>query len=374
MDYRGGRELAKWQWDVIHDPGVVVRMFERDKDVMIVTDRNKNSITIRWQKCTPQLIANKKMLRYDAVCLDDKENVTYYRLINDRGIVASYLENSAEVIQKYSISFDKENWHTLSLSDYQDDCLSCELTSLLGQIVGETGKLVGSYALPAEDIYILVTGEDFDGEEASRIAAGGFLVLELVQVGKVAKFIKGGKILATGGRKVDVPIRVFKQFVQKTAEDAVIDLSAQFLVGFVKNAVNYPEEDGSEVAKRTLLEVKLKDAIVTGMIDYASFDSKTKAAFDCALKMFSRIERKGTCIELGTLGRGMADCAIIFGVRYIFKYMKHTSQYKELVDLLQENRNYDIILEKVSDILSEDAMENFIQTLSENSIQATYGD
>ena len=44
------------------------------------------------------------------------------------------------------------------------------------------------------------------------------------------------------------------------------------------------------------------------------------------------------------------------------------------VDLLQENRNYGIILGKISDILSEDAIENFVQTLSENSIQATYGD
>ena len=54
--------------------------------------------------------------------------------------------------------------------------------------------------------------------------------------------------------------------------------------------------------------------------------------------------------------------------------MKHTSQYKELVDLLQENRNYDIILGKISGILSLEAMENFVQTLLENSIQATYGD
>ena len=36
MDYRNGRSLAKWQWDVIHDPGVVVRIFERDEDGAIV--------------------------------------------------------------------------------------------------------------------------------------------------------------------------------------------------------------------------------------------------------------------------------------------------------------------------------------------------
>ncbi len=35
MDYRHGRELAKWQWDVIHDPGIVVRVFERDEDAAI---------------------------------------------------------------------------------------------------------------------------------------------------------------------------------------------------------------------------------------------------------------------------------------------------------------------------------------------------
>ncbi len=33
MDYtEGASHLAKWQWDVIHDPGVVMRIFERDKD------------------------------------------------------------------------------------------------------------------------------------------------------------------------------------------------------------------------------------------------------------------------------------------------------------------------------------------------------
>jgi hypothetical protein len=35
MDYtRGARHIAKWQWDLMHDPGVVMRVFERDKDAM----------------------------------------------------------------------------------------------------------------------------------------------------------------------------------------------------------------------------------------------------------------------------------------------------------------------------------------------------
>ena len=339
MDYRNGRELAKWQWDVIHDPGVVMRIFERDKDAMIIVDRNKNSITVRWERCMPQLIAGKKLLKYDAVCSDTKENVTYYRLIDDGGIVAHYLDNSVEVIQRYAITFNKKDWHTLALSDYQTDCLSCELTSLLGQMVVGTGKLVGSYALPAENIYILVTGEDFDGEEASRIAAGGFLLLEAVQVGKVAKFIKGGKLLVRGGKKADLSVRVLKQFVKKTAEDAVIDLSAQFLVGFVKNAIAYQEEDGYEIAKRALLDIKLQDAIVAGMIDYASFDSKTKAAFDCALKITSKIESGGISIELNTTMLGVADCFVNLMVSTGFKYLKKTEGYDVFCRTIQEAQN-----------------------------------
>ncbi len=38
MDYtEGATHLGKWQWDLIHDPGVVVRIFERDKDGALAT-------------------------------------------------------------------------------------------------------------------------------------------------------------------------------------------------------------------------------------------------------------------------------------------------------------------------------------------------
>ena len=372
MDYRDGSHLAKWQWDLIHDPGVVVRIFERDKDAMVIVDRNKNTITIRWEKCTPQLLSGKKLLKYDAVCSDSKENVTYYRLINDGGIVAHYFDNSVELIQKYSITLDKKTWHTLALSDYQDDCLSCELISLLGQMVVETGKLIGTYAIPAEDLYILVAGEDFDGEESNRIAAGGFLVLELVQVGKVAKFIKGGKILAQGGREVDISVRVFKQFVKKTAEDAVVDLSAQFLVGFVINAVNHPEEDGNKIAKRALLDVKLQDAIVSGMIDYASLNNKAKMAFDCALKIISKWEGGGISIELNTTMFGFGDCFVSLMVSTGFKWLKGTNQYDVFCRAIQDARNYDIVIGKLSEIITRETVEDFIQALTENGIRNVY--
>jgi hypothetical protein len=36
MDYLNGTHIAKWQWDLMHDPGVVVRVFEKDADAMKV--------------------------------------------------------------------------------------------------------------------------------------------------------------------------------------------------------------------------------------------------------------------------------------------------------------------------------------------------
>jgi hypothetical protein len=34
MDYTDGTHIAKWQWDLIHDPGVILRVFEKDEDAM----------------------------------------------------------------------------------------------------------------------------------------------------------------------------------------------------------------------------------------------------------------------------------------------------------------------------------------------------
>ncbi|MDL2252116.1 hypothetical protein LJC12_04625, partial [Odoribacter sp. OttesenSCG-928-J03] len=61
MDYTDGRHLAKWQWDIIHDPGVVVRVFERNEDGMKIDisalsegnkDKLKKSISILLEKNT----------------------------------------------------------------------------------------------------------------------------------------------------------------------------------------------------------------------------------------------------------------------------------------------------------------------------------
>jgi hypothetical protein len=45
MDYLNGSHIAKWQWDLMHDPGVVVRVFEKDEDAMRKKETERSQIT-----------------------------------------------------------------------------------------------------------------------------------------------------------------------------------------------------------------------------------------------------------------------------------------------------------------------------------------
>jgi hypothetical protein len=49
MDYTAdATHIAKWQWDLIHDPGVILRVFERDEDAEIMQNNAKDILeTIR---------------------------------------------------------------------------------------------------------------------------------------------------------------------------------------------------------------------------------------------------------------------------------------------------------------------------------------
>jgi hypothetical protein len=59
MDYTGGTHIAKWQWDLIHDPGVIVRVFERDRDAMRV---NVLSLSEKHQKSLQLFFIYKRRL------------------------------------------------------------------------------------------------------------------------------------------------------------------------------------------------------------------------------------------------------------------------------------------------------------------------
>ncbi|WP_111307778.1 hypothetical protein [Confluentibacter sediminis] len=81
-------------------------------------------------------------------------------------------------------------------------------------------KAIGTYVLPIEDIKILITGSDFDGEQVSRLQTGGFMIVGVVPGGKVLKPLSKGtgkiwKIVIKNGDKV------FSRSVKELTEETI---------------------------------------------------------------------------------------------------------------------------------------------------------
>ncbi|MFW6247397.1 MAG: hypothetical protein ACOC22_04490 [bacterium] len=132
-------------------------------------------------------------------------------------------------------------------------------------------------------------------------------------------------------------------------------------------AIKHPEADGLDIATSAFSKINTKDAILTGAIDFVTLDNKTKNYLDCALKMLRRFEDGGT-LALSDIKKGTMDCIIIASVRYSFNRLRNTDQVTELVKAISDRQNYDVILNKLSQIVSQDAVDDFVQTLTENGI------
>lgn len=370
MDYAGGTDLWKYQWDLIHNPESIVFAWAQDESEGEMIRNEK--VTGVWKTVNPpQMYEARPKLTYNKIFVpnDDyiKNTHTLIQLVDGSKFLVSPLE-TAEVGYTYQIKppgFDE--WCVVYLSWFEPHCLSCELEFIGKELTKLAGTTVGRYILPIEDGYILITGEDFDGNEASRIAAGGFIVLEVIQVGKVFKLVKGAKILTKTGTAVNVSKRVVKQFAKKVSKDAAIDMSIQFVVNFIDEIIQNPNSDGFDLAASAFAKIDIKDAVVTGMIDFASMDDMTKTSFDCALRFFRQFENDGEASTV-SIEQGLLDCAIIVGVRYSFKKLKGTEQINHLAKAIADAKNYDVIINKLSQIMSADAVEQYIQTLTEYSL------
>ncbi len=51
MDYNGGQEIAKLQWDIMHDPGIVLGVFEKDEDAEYTKNNCKYVFANKLSKC-----------------------------------------------------------------------------------------------------------------------------------------------------------------------------------------------------------------------------------------------------------------------------------------------------------------------------------
>jgi hypothetical protein len=367
MDYSDSTHLFKYQWDYIHDPEMVIAWLEEEDEGALF---KYNWVFID----SPELFRARKALKYiavDAKTFNDW-NGTLYLMEDNKTIFYEgedfQKEWTTEVNTVYKIYIEEINkWTPVYLSDYETNCLSCDLRAIGKEFIKLSGKTVGRYILPAEDFHILVTGENFDGEESSRIAAGGFIILEAIQVGKVYKIIKGAKLLTKGGKTINASKRIIKHFAKEVYREALIDMSVQFFINFVYESVDNPNLNGHDIAAKSFANINTKDALISGIIDYTSINKKTKNYFDCAKNILRRLEDGGTKIEID-LKQGALDCFIILAVRYSFDKLGSKDYINKLINKISESKNYDVILSNLSEILSADAVDKFIIALTENSI------
>lgn len=101
-----------------------------------------------------------------------------------------------------------KRWYKFILPPQQGvDCLSCFLEDFFQEVLVNGGIVLGRYVLPIEDIYIVITGEDFDGVESSRAVAAGFILIDVIPGSSI---IKGIKLVKYGDEVIDATQVVVK--------------------------------------------------------------------------------------------------------------------------------------------------------------------
>ena len=111
MDYRNGTHLAKWQWDLIHDPGVVVRLFERDEDAAKVNeDGFKVQETLRILRLILTKEADYQFKNINVEASDIQIGNNRYKKIRIRSVSeTNNVNNSSNVINFENLNIELSN-------------------------------------------------------------------------------------------------------------------------------------------------------------------------------------------------------------------------------------------------------------------------
>ena len=164
---------------------------------------------------------------------------------------------------------DLNEWFEVDINTFETECLSCDLNYIAAEVTKLAGKTIGRYVLPIEDVYILLEGKDFDGVQANRAVAGGFILIEFIPGGKILKPVTKGlkagtKATVKGTRKIYKLVKGTKVVVGEFADDVLkpvkwIDGEVDEVVEVLQD-VTYANVDGKEV-KGVLQVVKKGDDI-----------------------------------------------------------------------------------------------------------------
>ncbi len=152
-------------------------------------------------------------------------------------------------------------------------------------------------------------------------------------------------------------------------KEAVIDMSAQFLVNFVSLTVSNPKESAEDIALKALNDIDVNNALWSGLISYTSLTNAEQSAFDCAYKMITNFQNANGNSAIVSVGKGSFDCFIIFITRYALKNLKNSSSIKQFAKSISDAKQYDIILNKFSGIITWSNFESFTEELIDNGIK-----
>lgn len=146
-------------------------------------------------------IKNNPHLKYTHIDSDNANRI-YFKMVDGSQVLHAgfkqKLTEAGDLIDKdiydpgnlndtfYYIKLPGEKWAEM-LFDSKN--LGDELRTLFALAGKDLGKNIGRYVLPIEDIKILITGKDFDGQDVSRWKAAGFLFLSVVPGGKALKVV-----------------------------------------------------------------------------------------------------------------------------------------------------------------------------------------
>lgn len=237
------------------------------------------------------------------------------------------------------IPFYLDKHKTLKLSD--------DLSFVNHELNRITGLVIARYVLPIEDMYIIFEGKDFDGEEASRVAAGGFLLLDVVQAGKIFKFVKGFKAvkataLGTEMATSQLRKRVLKSTIKDISKEAALDMSCQFVVYLMNNCIEHPKYTDEELFLSTFSQIDVRGAILGSAISINSFSTKEQELFICVLEFFNSIKDKKE-LNIENVKDGVKDCIIETGINILFQYGSKTDYMQGLFKQFNDEAKQHII-------------------------------
>lgn len=262
---------------MIHNPERVLFAWGQDESEgeMISSDECWEKGRENWTSVTPQKYKAKKKLEYDATCSYIYYSGlyrTYFNITDGNILIVDqvyrnnvYSSAPDDVIDVYHFYISELNeWFEVDINTFETECLSCDLNYIAAEVTKLAGTTIGRYILPIEDVYILLEGKDFDGVQANRAVAGGFILIEFIPGGKILKPVTKGlkagtKATVKGSRKIYKLVKGSKVVVGEFADDVLkpakwIDGSADEVLETLTD-VTYVAKDGKQ-AKGTVQVVK----------------------------------------------------------------------------------------------------------------------